>query len=346
MTEPRLSDEESVTDFQSPIAGEVAQPADVASGGLVFGELEEELPSEPTSISRSSSGAAESAAVQTADENCPPPCASNGTVEGAEPIAATQQQAVEHVDSAAEDESLNDVKEAQLSEVDLFEEQSASAESAETASAAEAQAEDSAAADSVNAKLAPLQNENSTATGEDATATAPEPSQQAPHLETVASSSLRQKQHRQLSSSSLPEPHFWREGSGLVTLAPPGQHKSPDVTGSEDDISDSDSSIVASKSATAEAAGDMPSLLSPFMEDPAAQTSAASAHNQQHDQLHQLPSPKSPLSVASLGSLRSPRAAGIERTASWQLQHAAAAAAGTATHPAPPRSDLHLTRLR
>jgi len=38
--------------------------------------------------------------------------------------------------------------------------------------------------------------------------------------------------------------------------------------------------------------------------------------------------------------------AGLERAASWQLQHAAAAAAGTAAHPAPPRSDMDLTKLR
>jgi hypothetical protein len=37
---------------------------------------------------------------------------------------------------------------------------------------------------------------------------------------------------------------------------------------------------------------------------------------------------------------------GLERAPSWQLQHAAAAAAGTAAHPAPPRSDMDLTRLR
>jgi hypothetical protein len=42
----------------------------------------------------------------------------------------------------------------------------------------------------------------------------------------------------------------------------------------------------------------------------------------------------------------SPGASGLDRAASWQLQHAAAAAAGTAAHPAPPRSDIDLTKLR
>jgi hypothetical protein len=63
-------------------------------------------------------------------------------------------------------------------------------------------------------------------------------------------------------------------------------------------------------------------------------------HIQQEQQQHRraLSPPRSPLSP------RSP-ASGLERSASWQLQHAAAAAAGTAAHAAPPRSDLHLARL-
>lgn len=37
---------------------------------------------------------------------------------------------------------------------------------------------------------------------------------------------------------------------------------------------------------------------------------------------------------------------GLDRAPSWQLQHAAAAAAGTAAQPAPPRSDMDLAKLR
>jgi hypothetical protein len=48
--------------------------------------------------------------------------------------------------------------------------------------------------------------------------------------------------------------------------------------------------------------------------------------------------PCSPIKTHSSG--------GLDRAPSWQLQHAAAAAAGTAAHPAPPRSDMDLTRLR
>jgi hypothetical protein len=50
------------------------------------------------------------------------------------------------------------------------------------------------------------------------------------------------------------------------------------------------------------------------------------------------PPPLSPIQTHGSG--------GLDRAPSWQLQHAAAAAAGTAAHPAPPRSDMDLAKLR
>lgn len=50
--------------------------------------------------------------------------------------------------------------------------------------------------------------------------------------------------------------------------------------------------------------------------------------------------------AAAAAAPHSPVAGGLDRSHSWQLQHAAAEAAGTAPHPAPPRSDIDLAKLR
>jgi ribosomal protein L9 len=89
----------------------------------------------------------------------------------------------------------------------------------------------------------------------------------------------------------------------------------------------------------------------------AATTSSLQQQQQQQDEQQQEQQPQPDKHQQQLqqrsvqnSPVTSPRsdqhATGLERAASWQLQHAAAAAAGTAAHPAPPRSDMHLTRLR
>lgn len=182
----------------------------------------------------------------------------------------------------------------------------------------------------------------------------------APQLEAAADAAgTKQQRPQHQRHPSLPEPQVWREGSGMVTLRSPGQQHSSTGTGSDDGDSDSEASwgihehaAVASAAADPSTAAGAAAVESPFLTArvaSAAESSAAgpavstTSSNRSHQQRQ---APQSPVSMVSLGSLGSPRAPGVERTASWQLQHAAAAAAGTAAHPAPPRSDLQLTRLR
>lgn len=356
-------------------------PADdkIACEGLVFGELEDEEEFKtPLAASRSSStGAAD--AVQGLQGSSSNGHVAKHTVDGAadsdalasalEQVQLQQQEQHTAPEPAAADDLGQSVDNPtavssgaeQVQDVSGTSTPSAAADAHEVHTAAASLEHEPAGQQGTqdhNVAAAP----SSSVQRPSAHADASDGDQQAPQLQTAGTPAGTPAGPKQTNShkrqSSLPEPQVWREGSGLVTLAVPGQQHSSVGTGSEDD-SDSEPSwaayqlSAAAAAATSTTADTAAPVVSPFGAVPAAAAAPEDSSSpspvtalspRQQQQLQQ--TPRSPLSMVSLGSLGSPRGSGGERTASWQLQHAAAAAAGTAAHPAPPRSDMQLTRLR
>lgn len=125
-----------------------------------------------------------------------------------------------------------------------------------------------------------------------------------------------------------------KDGAGSSSTEQQQQHPASPSSPSAVSTASSDTSVTADDDAAgAEAPGDP--AVAAIEAAAAAAGGAAGSPSSSGRQVHHACSP-----IQTHGS------AGLERAPSWQLQHAAATAAGTAAHPAPPRSDMDLAKLR
>lgn len=336
-------------------ASGTAHPAHVAfgdedsSGGLVFGEVEDEVFSTPLAVTRASSRAVETphsaddATFHSPHSTSPPGHTPAGNA--AELAAAALQQ--------------------QFPEASIATDSTASAGEPSTGAAADQTVELLEHASEVNVSTSDSGDKD------DASST-PEP-----HLEPAAPAAAvtdspttaaadSDRQTAAVADAAELTAVAGSSGSGLLSLAELTLNSSSNSSSRDQAVSQmqpnspsspsamsstsSDTAAPATANAAAAAAewavaGDsadasasQPAAAAAVTGSSLAASPAAAGSPRGRGSTVRLSPPCSPIKTHSSG--------GLDRAPSWQLQHAAAAAAGTAAHPAPPRSDMDLTRLR
>lgn len=350
--------------------------AEDSGEGLVFGEVDEEF-STPVSVTRASSRAADVTStdgVFYSPETSPPavdtpaePAVTDTAVVHTYPTACA---AASSADSAGAGEQTHSSSDAQQTE------QQQLAVGSDDSSDSEVDAVGHAAPDDAAAKELTLLLSSAALPGDTALPAAGVPpapdssaSDLAPQLQqshsataadTFASSPLHQSGLLSLAELTLSSTSSQQAGSMQQAL-PPSSPSAATTASSDTGEADDTTGDSAAEAAAGDDAATGPADAAISMSGAAdsqwaagsgleaqgsssaaaaagsASGSSPSSSRQVQPDMHVSP-PCSPVAVHG--------SAGLERAASWQLQHAAAAAAGTAAHPAPPRSDMDLAKLR